>query len=53
MPVLEQMGPDALRHTLVTYRNTMKRHQAADDFRKALRDSEVENIEVFNDMVER
>ena len=28
MPVLEQMGPDALRHTLVTYRNTMKRHQA-------------------------
>ncbi|NCZ56471.1 MAG: DAK2 domain-containing protein [Acidimicrobiia bacterium] len=28
MPVLEQLGPDALRHTLVTYRNTMKRHQA-------------------------
>ena len=27
MPVLEQLGPDALRHTLVTYRNTMKRHQ--------------------------
>ncbi|MFZ9731071.1 MAG: DAK2 domain-containing protein [Ilumatobacteraceae bacterium] len=28
MPVLEQLGPDALRHTLVTYRNTLKRHQA-------------------------
>jgi len=28
VPVLEQLGPDALRHTLVTYRNTMKRHQA-------------------------
>ncbi|NDG77166.1 MAG: DAK2 domain-containing protein, partial [Acidimicrobiia bacterium] len=25
--MLEQLGPDALRHTLVTYRNTMKRHQ--------------------------
>ncbi len=28
MPVLEQLGADALRHTLVTYRNTLKRHQA-------------------------
>ncbi len=28
MPVLEQLGPDALRHTLVTFRDTMKRHQA-------------------------
>ncbi|MFZ9075820.1 MAG: DAK2 domain-containing protein [Ilumatobacteraceae bacterium] len=28
MPVLEQLGPDALRHTLVTYRDTLKRHQA-------------------------
>ena len=28
MPVLEQFGADALRHTLVTYRNTLKRHQA-------------------------
>jgi len=28
VPVLEQLGPDALRHTLVTYRNTLKRHQA-------------------------
>jgi DAK2 domain fusion protein YloV len=28
VPVLEQLGSDALRHTLVTYRNTMKRHQA-------------------------
>lgn len=27
MPVLEQFGPDALRHTLVTYRDTLKRHQ--------------------------
>jgi DAK2 domain fusion protein YloV len=26
--VLEQLGPDALRHTLVTYRDTLKRHQA-------------------------
>jgi DAK2 domain fusion protein YloV len=28
VPVLEQLGADALRHTLVTYRNTLKRHQA-------------------------
>jgi len=28
VPVLEQLGPDALRHTLVTFRDTMKRHQA-------------------------
>ena len=28
MPVLEQLGSDALRHTLVTYRDTLKRHQA-------------------------
>lgn len=28
MPVLEQLGPDALRHILVTYRDTLKRHQA-------------------------
>ena len=28
MPVLEQLGADALRHTLVTCRNTLKRHQA-------------------------
>jgi hypothetical protein len=28
VPVLEQLGPDALRHTLVTYRDTLKRHQA-------------------------
>lgn len=28
MPVLEQLGPDALRHTLVTFRDTLKRHQA-------------------------
>ena len=28
MPVLEQLGADALRHTLVTYRNTLKRHQS-------------------------
>ena len=28
MPVLDQLGADALRHTLVTYRNTLKRHQA-------------------------
>ena len=28
MPVLEQLGADALRHTLVTYRNMLKRHQA-------------------------
>ncbi|MFM8906408.1 MAG: DAK2 domain-containing protein, partial [Actinomycetota bacterium] len=28
MPVLEQLGSDALRHTLVTFRDTMKRHQA-------------------------
>ena len=28
MPVLEQLGPDALRHTLVAFRDTMKRHQA-------------------------
>ena len=26
--MLEQLGADALRHTLVTYRNTLKRHQA-------------------------
>jgi len=26
--VLEQLGPDALRHTLVTFRDTLKRHQA-------------------------
>jgi len=28
VPVLEQLGSDALRHTLVTFRDTMKRHQA-------------------------
>jgi DAK2 domain fusion protein YloV len=28
VPVLGQLGADALRHTLVTYRNTLKRHQA-------------------------
>ena len=28
MPVLEQLGSDALRHTLMTYRDTLKRHQA-------------------------
>jgi len=28
VPVLEQLGSDALRHTLVTYRDTLKRHQA-------------------------
>jgi uncharacterized protein len=28
VPVLDQLGADALRHTLVTYRNTLKRHQA-------------------------
>jgi len=27
VPVLEQLGADALRHTLVTYRDTLKRHQ--------------------------
>jgi len=28
VPVLEQLGSDALRHTLVTFRDTIKRHQA-------------------------
>ena len=28
MSVLEQLGADALRHTIVTYRDTLKRHQA-------------------------
>lgn len=31
----------------------VKRHQAADDFRKALRDSEAENIEIFSDEMDR